>query len=63
MIADRLGQFRFELDGEAFVAADMVVMRADKFVAGETHEERTCDKLEFFAARTDAEAPLADIGE
>ena len=62
MPTDRLDQFSLQMEGQAFVAADMLVA-ALELVAVMAEQEGSGDQLMALAAGVIAEAALPDIGQ
>jgi hypothetical protein len=61
--ADQVDKARRQVKRQAFVAADMVVVGADVFVARTAHQHRAGDQFVRVAARAVAEAALAHVGD
>src|SRR3954451_4453527 len=61
--AERIDKFRGKLKRQAFIAAEMMLVRAGIFIAGLADEDRAGDELEGSAVRSAAETSLAHIGK
>jgi hypothetical protein len=61
--ADRLDELRGQLEREALVAREAVVVAAYVLVAGIPDEDRSCDQLVGLAANATTKAASANVGE
>jgi hypothetical protein len=61
--SDRLGQLRSQVEGQALVAAGVVLVGADVLVARVADEERSRHQLELPPARAVAEAAPTHVGD